>query len=253
MPPRVMTDEQRIFFETNGYLVFPNALPPDHLARVRAAADRAEAVWRSDYTRRGGRGANLEQILAPIEYEDELLALLEHPVVFPVVRELLGDDVSMIDNDYFITPPRTQTHAHWHHDVGMAGVYHPRSVMMVKVFYLLTDVSPDGGGTAVIPGSHRFPMDFKLPHVENPAEMPGHVKMAYPAGTAWLFNGRTYHAALHNSSDQRRQVLIYNYGHFFMKPWQGYEPSPEIQAKAKTPAMRQLLHIGDAYGQHLTE
>jgi ectoine hydroxylase-related dioxygenase (phytanoyl-CoA dioxygenase family) len=159
----------------------------------------------------------------------------------------------MVDNDYFITPPRTSTHAHWHHDVGMAGVYHPRSIMMVKVFYLLTDVSPDGGGTAVIPGSHRFPMDFKLPHVENPAEMPGHVKMAYPAGTAWLFNGRTYHAALHNSSDQRRQVLIYNYGHFFMKPWQGYEPSPAIQAKARTAAMKQLLHIGDAYGQHLTE
>ena len=43
-----MTDEQRIFFETNGYLVFPSALTPDHLARVRAAADRAEAVWRTD-------------------------------------------------------------------------------------------------------------------------------------------------------------------------------------------------------------
>jgi ectoine hydroxylase-related dioxygenase (phytanoyl-CoA dioxygenase family) len=246
-----MTDEQRIFFETNGYLVFPNALPPEKLQRVRAAADRAEAVWRSDPTRPGGRGKNLEQVQAPIEYEDELLELLEHPVVFPVVREILGDDVSMIDNDYFITPPRTATHAHWHHDVGLAGVYHPRSVMMAKVFYLLTDVSPEGGGTAVVPGSHRFPMDFRFPHVENPAEMPGHVKMSYPAGTAWLFNGRTYHAALNNDSDAVRRALIYNYGHFWMKPWQGYEPSPAIQAKAKTPAMRQLLHIGDAYGQSL--
>jgi ectoine hydroxylase-related dioxygenase (phytanoyl-CoA dioxygenase family) len=96
-------------------------------------------------------------------------------------------------------------------------------------------------------------MDFKLPHAEDPAEMPGHVKMSYPAGTAWLFNGRTYHAALHNASDTTRKVLIYNYGHFWMKPWQGYEPGPEIQAKAKTPAMKQLLHMGNAYGQHLTE
>ena len=153
------------------------------------------------------------------------MALLEHPVVFPVVRELLGDDVSMIDNDYFITPPRTKTHAHWHHDVGLAGVYHPRWIMMVKVFYLLTDVKSGAGGTAVVPGSHRYPMEFRLPAVEDPAAMPGHAEMAHPAGTAWLFNGRTYHAALHNASDDARRVLIYNYGHFWMRIWPGYEPS----------------------------
>jgi hypothetical protein len=59
--------------------------------------------------------------------------LLWHPEIFPIVRALLGDDVSMIDNSYYVTPPHT--HAHWHHDAGLPGVYHPRSVMMVKVFY----------------------------------------------------------------------------------------------------------------------
>jgi phytanoyl-CoA hydroxylase len=249
----VMTDEQRIFFETNGYLVIPDALDADELARVRAAADRAEAVWRADPTRLGQRSSNLEQVQAPIEYDDVFLNLLAHPKVFPIVREILGDDVSMIDNDYFVSPPHTGTHAHWHHDVGQPGVYHPRSVLMVKVFYLLTDVAPDGGGTAILPGSHRFPMDFKLPKVENPAEMPGHAKMAFPAGTAWLFNGRMFHAALNNDSDQPRRMLIYNYGHFWMKIWQGYEPSEALKAKATTPVMKQLLGIGDAYGTYLRD
>jgi phytanoyl-CoA hydroxylase len=249
----VMTDEQRIFFETNGYLAIPNALDADELARVRAAADRAEAVWRADPSRLGQRNRNLEQVQAPIEYDDVFLNLLAHPKVFPIVREILGDDVSMIDNDYFISPPHTDTHAHWHHDVGQPGVYHPRSVLMVKVFYLLTDVSPEGGGTAILPGSHRFPMDFKLPKVENPAEMPGHVKMAFPAGTAWMFNGRMFHAALNNDSDQPRRMLIYNYGHFWMKTWQGYEPSEALKAKATTPVMKQLLGIGDAYGTYLRD
>jgi phytanoyl-CoA hydroxylase len=249
----VMTDEQRIFFETNGYLVIPNALDAAELARLRAAADRAEAVWRADPSRLGQRKPNLEQVQAPIEYDDVFLDLLAHPKVFPIVREMLGDDVSMIDNDYFISPPRTGTHAHWHHDVGMAGVYHPRSVLMVKVFYLLTDVSPEGGGTAILPGSHRFPLDFRLPKVENPADMPGHKKMAYPAGTAWMFNGRMFHAALNNDSDQPRRILIYNYGHFWMKIWQGYEPSEALKAKATTPVMRQLLGIGDAYGTSLRD
>jgi phytanoyl-CoA hydroxylase len=249
----LMTDEQRLFFETNGYLVIPNALDTDELARVRDAAERAEAIWRSDPTRLGQRKPNLEQVQAPIEYDDVFLELLAHPKVFPIVREILGDDVSMIDNDYFVSPPHTGTHAHWHHDVGLRGVYHPRSVLMVKLFYLLTDVAPDGGATAILPGSHRFPMDFRLPKVDNPGDMPGHARMAFPAGTAWLFNGRMYHAALDNDSDQPRRMLIYNYGHFWMKVWSGYAPSPGALQKAQTAVLRQLLGIGDAYGQRLTD
>lgn len=246
-----MTDAQRLFYETNGYLVLPDALPPDQLAAVRAAADRAEAIWRADPARPGGRGVNLQQVLAPIEYDDTLLDLLVHPVVFPIVRELLGDDISMIDNDYFLSPPHTNSHAHWHHDVGQGRIYHPFSTLMVKVFYLLTDVPEDGGGTAVLPGSHRYPSEFVYPRPENPDEMPGKVSMSYPAGTAYLFNGRIYHAALNNRTDQTRRVLIYNYGHFWMKVWQGYEPSDALKAKAKTRVMRQLLGMGDAYGTSL--
>lgn len=248
-----MTDQQRLFFETNGYLVIPGALSPEELARVREAAGRAERLWRSDPSRLGLRKPNLEQVQAPIEYDDRFLDLMEHPKVFPLVREILGDDVSMIDNDYFISPPHTRTHANWHHDVAMPGVDHPRSVLMVKVFWLLTDVAPDGGATAVLPGSHRFPPGFEIPRPENPADMPNHVRMAHPAGTAWLFNGRIYHAALDNDSDQPRRVLIYNYGHFWMKVWDGYAPSERLLREAKTPWRKQLLGIGDAYGQRLTE
>lgn len=251
MPLRVMTDEQRFFYETNGYLVIPEALSPEELERVRSAADRAEALWRADSSRPGLRRPNLLQVQAPIEYDDLFLELMEHPKIFPIVREILGDDISMIDNDYFISPPHTKSHAHWHHDVGLRGVYHPLSTLMVKVFYLLTDVSPDGGATAVIPGSHKYPMDFSFPQVEEPEDMPGHIRLAYPAGTAYLFNGRIYHSALSNRSDQPRKVLIYNYGHFWMKIWQGYEPSEALKAKASTEVRRQLLGIGDPYGQYL--
>ncbi len=44
MGKTIMTDEQRLFFETNGYLVIPDALSPEELARAREAADRAEAA-----------------------------------------------------------------------------------------------------------------------------------------------------------------------------------------------------------------
>jgi len=37
---------------------------------------------------------NLEQVQAPIEYDDLFLDLMEHPKVFPIVREILGSDIS---------------------------------------------------------------------------------------------------------------------------------------------------------------
>lgn len=246
-----LSEVQRLFYEANGYLVIPEALAPEELQTVRAAADRAEARWRADPTLPGGRGAALDQVQAPIEYDDALLYLLRHPVVFPLVRALIGEDVQMIDNDYFITPPHTpKTHAGWHHDVGMMGVYHPLSTLMVKAFYLLSDVEANSGGTAMIPGSHRFPDHISLPTGE-PGASPGAVQMMGKAGDAYLFNGRVYHAAVNNDSDRPRRVLIYNYGHFWMKQWSGYEPSPAVKAKAQTPLMKQLLGIGDAYGTSL--
>lgn len=251
-----MTDEQRILWESSGFLTVPNALASGHLARVQSVADQAYEKWRTDPSLPGARTDALEQVQAPIEYDDELLSLLWHPAVFPLVRTALGEDVMMIDNDLFVTPPKTdRTHADWHHDVGMRGVYHPRSTMMVKVFFLLTDVNEDSGGTAMIPGSHRFPKDFVFPHVTDPKEMPGSIQMTGKAGTAYLFNGRVYHCAVNNDSASPRKVLIYNYGHFWMKMWSGYEPSPRLREEAMAsgdPVRKQLLGIGDAYGQALS-
>ncbi len=250
-----MTDEQKITFEAQGFLTIPNALSSEELRNVREAAERAYRKWISDPSLPGGRGETLEQVQCPIEYDDVLLRLLWHPNVFPLVRHAVGDDVMMIDNDMFVTPPNTKhTHAHWHHDVGMPGVYHPMSVMMVKVFFLLTDVNENSGGTAMVPGSHRFPEGFQFPTVEDPRAMPAAVQMTGKAGAAYMFNGRIYHCAVKNESDAPRKVLIYNYGHFWMKMWSGYEPSAELLNRVEQsgdPVQMQLLGIGDAYGQRL--
>ena len=255
MPTKVMTDQQRITFETNGFLTIENALSADELARIRTAADRVEQTWRADPALPGIRGKSLEEVIAPMNYDDTLLNMLWHPKVFPIVREIVGDDVSMVDNSYYITPPHTpKTHADWHHDVGMGGVFHPFSVMMVKVFYLLSDVNANSGGTAMVPGSHRLPLDFRFPTVADPKQMPNAYQMTGKAGTAYLFNGRVYHCAVNNESDFARKVLIFNYGHLWMKVWPQYEPSQRLIADAITsndPVRKQLLGIGHPYGPYL--
>jgi phytanoyl-CoA hydroxylase len=246
-----MTDAQRIEFESNGFLTIPNALTEQEVAQLHKETADAEALWDKNPNLPGYKNAALWELRGPIEYGDGMRDLLWHPKTFPIVREILGDDVSMIDNSYYITPPHTpHTHADWHHDVNLAGVYHPQSVMMVKVFFLLTDVNANSGGTAMIPGSHRFPMGFAFPNVSSPKDMPGAVQMSGKAGTAYLFNGRTYHAAVNNDSEHARKVLIYNYGHHWMKIWPGYEPSATLIDWARStgdPARMQVLGMGPAY------
>jgi phytanoyl-CoA hydroxylase len=238
---------QKFFFETNGYLVLPGALDQNDLRRLRAAADSAEARWRADPSRAGWRRKNISTITSIVEYDDAFLDLLVHPRVFPIVRDVLGPDIALLYSDFYMTPPHTKSHIHWHQDVGFIGPFNPLSTMYVKATFLLSDVAENGGATAVLPGSHKFLSDDIVPELEDPTQMPGAVRMAYPAGSVWIFNARCFHAAMPNESDVERRVLIYSYGHCWMKPWQGYEPSPALQAKAKTQTMKQLLHMTEPY------
>lgn len=243
-----LTQAQKYFFEANGYLIVENALTPDELRTIRQAADEAEERWRADPDLPGYRRDDLEQVLGIMEYSPVLADLLEHPRIFPMVRELIGPDVMMLDHDYFITPLGATIPQGWHVDLDLPGVFHSRSRLMIKVFYVLDGIPEDGGATLLLPGSHRFPPDVEMINSEVPEDLPGAVKMDLPAGSAYIFTGRTYHSAGNNRSDKVRRLLIYNYGHKWMRIWQTYEPSAKLQAAAKTPMRRQLLGLTDPYG-----
>jgi hypothetical protein len=246
--PSQLTEEQRLFFTTQGYLVVLGALSPEELTTIRAEADAAEARWRADPSLPGVRRPDLEQVLGIMEAGPALFELLEHPRIFPLVRALVGADVMMLDHDYFITPPGATIPQGWHFDFDLPGVDHPRSRLMVKVFYVLADIPPNGGATLVLPGSHVTPGGTTLPNSEIPEDLPGAVPMTLPAGSAYLINDRTYHAAGNNRSDIYRRLLIYTYGHKWMRMWDEYRPSPALAARAVTPQRRQLLGLTDPYG-----
>ncbi len=242
------TDAERYFFEANGYLVIHDALGPRDLARVCAAGEAAAARWRADPALPGPRRADLESILAIVEYDPVFLEVLENPRVLPVVRDLLGPDLMLVDNDYFLTPPGATIRRGWHYDESFPGVYHPRSRLLVKVFYVLQDIPPGGGATLVLPGSHCFAADLRLPNSEVPEDLPGSVPLHLPAGAAYLMSGRTYHSAGTNRSALYRKLLIYTYGHKWMRVWDSYEPSAALAARAERPITRQLLGLTDPYG-----
>lgn len=243
-----LTPAQRLFFESQGYLTVPGALCPEEVRALRRACDRAERRWRADPELPGCRIPEFLEIEGIMEYGPLLFDLVEHRAVFPLVREVLGTDIALIDHACYVTPPGGVLDGKaWHRDVRTPGVYHPGSTVMVRAMYALTDVAADGGATLVLPGSHRFTAEVAVPEVATPEEMPGAVALSCRAGDAYFFNGNLLHAPSHNRSRRARRVLLFNYGHKWMRMWKGHEPSPELAAAATTPMRRQLLGLTGAY------
>lgn len=245
-----LDDEQRRCFAANGYLMLPGALTPMELAAVRRAAAEAEARWRADPALPGTRIPEFEEIPAIMEYHPLLFDLVEHPRIFPLVREVLGPDVALVDHAYYITPPGGRIDGTaWHSDVRtrLAGVHHAGSTMMVRAMIALTDIAADGGATLVLPGSHRQPDASAIPVPAMPEDLPGAVPLSCAAGSAYFFNGNLLHSPGNNRGAVTRRVLLYNYGHKWMRMWQGHEPSPRLAAAARTPMRRQLLGLTPPY------
>ena len=116
--------------------------------------------------------------------------------------------------------------------------------------YALTDIAADGGATLVLPGTHRQADDTPIPQVATPEAMPGAVALTCRAGDAYFFDGNLVHSPGNNRSAQgvTRRVLLYNYGHKWMRMWSGHEPSPRLAAAAEgRPLRRQLLGLTPPY------
>ena len=63
-----------------------------------------------------------------------------------------------------------------------------------------------------------------------------------------FFNSRLYHSQSRNSSDSERHVLVFVYGHRWMRAFDGYVPgAEEAGALADSPLTRQLLGLGPAF------
>lgn len=245
-----LDDTERLFFEANGYLALPEVLAPGDLAALRTAANAAHERWRADPELPGTRIPEFQEIEAILEYDPLFFDLAVHPRVFPKIRELLGTDISLVDHAYYVTPPGGELDGDaWHTDTKerLPGVHHAGSTMMIRAMWTLEDLEPDGGATLVLPGSHRFGDDVEIPRVNVPEDMPGAVLLACPAGSVYFFNGNLLHSPGTNRGSRTRRMVLFNYGHKWMRMWQGHEPSPALAARATTPLRRQLLTLTGGY------
>ena len=135
-----LADEQREFFDRNGYLVVRNALDADMVERVTAACDRIADKDKNN----GSRRTSLDNVLPE---DDVFLSLLTWETTVPLVVQLLSYDIRLAKSHLIYNypdPPDAKPSTHWHRDFmespfDLGPHRYPR--LMIKIAYQLTDTT----------------------------------------------------------------------------------------------------------------
>ena len=196
-----------------GYAIIKDAMALDQVKSVRdRLMEQAEAEREMGVACL--QGGDLGSLLQPNQrvwnlYNKghEFLELLDHPIIEAFVPDYLGDYYLLSNLTANIAGPggkpmfphTDQTHVPADFPIGM------------NVFWFLEDVTAANGGTRLLPGSHR--PDVGLDDIYSIDEM---VAAEGPAGSAFLFDARLWHATGPNTAaDSARPIIIMLFGRFW--------------------------------------
>jgi ectoine hydroxylase len=237
-----MTDAQRDHFDQQGYLVVPDVLDEEMLARLLRASDRVDQV------ERGKSGLEAQALMSKfrtIVEDDVFLELLDWPQILPLVWDILGWNVQHYISHLIYYPPEPGQSPDlkpggWHQDGGrpVPEMERPQPRLSLKVAFWLSDISrPENGGIRIIPGSHKWD---RPPDLSDRDDI---LQLQVAAGTAVLFDRRMWHARGHNSSEITRKVLFLGYSYRWLRGLD-YNIMPDEILQKCDPIRRQLLGDG---------
>lgn len=243
----MITAEQKIQYETQGFLHIPGALDPRLLGRFKNAFDAAAQKYSKHWKGDDEVAPQYFDIPHILDEDDAFSDLLDAPAIFPVLLEILGGDIQLHQTMARIFPPGDTLTGEWHTDLeGMQGIDLGHTLnFMVKVHYYPEDLAPDQGCLAFIPGSHRYPLGHPQIRLDHTRTSPAVTKIVPKAGDAVLFNVHVRHMALDNRSARIRKSLIYSYSHFWVKSYPNAAPK-DLDRLATTDERKQLFGIGTA-------
>jgi ectoine hydroxylase len=240
-----LSDGEREFFNTQGYLIVENALDDGVNSRLIEVVDKIDARERTEEN-----AGKLLSVTDIIREDPAVVDLLDCPTTFPKIWAILGWNIYLYHSHADVTP--SENHAKqnwsvaWHQDsmrVNDEIESEPRPRLSLKVGYYLSDVSQPGrGNTLVVPGSHlRNELECPQDGQSNPE---GAIPICAPAGSAAIIDRRIWHSRSANSSDIVRKVIWLGYSYRWLKPKDAM--TVEHLYAELDPVRRQLLGDGQS-------
>lgn len=151
-----------------------------------------------------------------------LAAIQSKPELREIARLLVGEAATPTTQLMQIYMPHAGHKQAWHTDSD------PDDAPFLYVTFVtyLQEQTLATGCTRVVPGSHRTPIEKRLPDHD---DLPGQLAVEGPAGTLCVFGSNTWHSGVENRSDQPRFVPALRY----CKPEFLYENSPQCYSHAR--------------------
>jgi hypothetical protein len=198
---------ERYEFDTRGYLLFEDALPPATVATIRAAIDERGlpppgATVESQ--RFGWHGAMLG-------WHQAVRDLIDHPLVVAVLAAFIGPDVRL-DHAYGIAmqPGTSGLGLHgpaWPFDPAQYYLHRAGAIRsgLLTFSWSLTGGGPGEGGFGCIPGSHRSAEPVP-PGAERLVQ-----EVPQPPGSLLVFTEALVHCTLPWNGPDIRLALLFKY------------------------------------------
>lgn len=211
--------------ERDGYAIFRNFLDTETTARIRAHMD---SLLPPPEPRDDAHARRIFELRHPIP--GAIMAdIASNPQLIKLARRLLhADDLKLLEQVLIRTDPRdadlAPTGAHgWHIDMAFMPEHfnaRPRQTYFHMV-HALNNVAPGGGGTTIVPGSHRMTYAAaerlgvgRLGELKSdPAEVAGidlndAIELNPQEGDLLVFNPMCLHSASSNTSAESRYVYF---------------------------------------------
>ena len=238
--PKMMNDDEKFFFDLEGYLILRQVLTPEEVARCNEAIDRHTDTFTLPDLSLTGESKTLDAsdkqkwMHGMLAWErpwcEPFRELMVHPRIKPYLSTLLDGRYRLDHGPWIIAMDRGES-GHYMHGGGyerqdFSQTYHQQydriQCGLTVVQFSLADEGPGDGGLALVPCSHKssFPLPQGIGLYEEHQE---HVKEIHvSAGDAILFTEAVVHGTLVWHGQHQRRALIYKYNPAYQYHARGY-------------------------------
>jgi ectoine hydroxylase-related dioxygenase (phytanoyl-CoA dioxygenase family) len=211
-------------YRRDGYIVVPDVLEAAEVGALQSVIDgwiaRAASVDAHDdiydlepsHTRSQPR---VRRIKTPHRIDPRFWDLVRHPRVLAILSKLIGPDLRLHGSKLNIKAPRYGSPVEWHQDWAF---YPHTNDDILAIGVMLDDMELSNGPLMVVPGSHTGPVhdhhaDDAFCGAIAPDAIGDRADRAVPltgrAGAMSFHHVRLVHGSALNTSNRRRQLLLY--------------------------------------------
>ena len=227
IPPRVLTQAQREFYFSEGYILLERIIGDDWLKKLRAATDelversrkvtKSDAVWdlEPDHSPQAPR---LRRVSAPVDQHPVYWDYVSQSIMGDVVADLVGPNVKFHHSKLNFKWAKGGEEVKWHYDISF---WPHTNYSPLTVGTYIYDCGMDQGPVGIVPKSHlREPLYNQYdengkwvgclsPEDVATLDLSSVRYLTGPAGSLTLHNCRTVHGSPKNTSDVGRPLLLY--------------------------------------------